>query len=241
MSGIYQSQPAIEPHVYDHDIIDVETWKRKPNFDFYKDKPSPLWGVTVRLDVTKARRVCQEHAWKYLQASLFLMALAVNETEAMQLRMRDEIAKDGATKTTVIRHHRVHPSCPIMREDETYGFCVFESNANNSFTSFREYAQKALEDFHSASSGMNKSPRDDILHGSVLPWIDFTSYEHATGSRPDIPKYVFGKIVHNAANDTWSQSFCIHTHHSLADGLHVGRFLDRFQKNLDKAEQLLMT
>eukprot|EP00977_Amphora_coffeiformis_P015632 scaffold4599_cov219-Amphora_coffeaeformis.AAC.13 len=220
-----------------------------------------MWGVTVRLDVIRARRVCQEQGWKYLHASLWLMTLAINETAAMQYRIRNQQQQqqqqqqqdDESTtqpedderttggKEIVIRHHLVHASCPILRKDgETYGFCVFESN-NTSFAKFRAYAVQALEEYHNNSEGLNKSPRDDILHGSVLPWIDFTSYEHATGSRPDIPKYVFGKLVNDEVTDRWSQSFCIHTHHALADGLHVGQFLERFQCKLDQAESLLMT
>jgi chloramphenicol O-acetyltransferase type A len=178
------------------------------------------------------------------------MALAVNDTEALRLRMRTPQSSDNTDtaeteevndSTIVICHERVHPSCPIMRQDDTYGFCVFESNADESFTTFRKYAEQALAEYHASTNGLNKSTRDDTLHGSVLPWIDFTSYEHATGSRPDIPKYVFGKLVYDSKQDSWSQSFCIHLHHALADGLHCGRFLERFQSNLDRSEQLLMT
>lgn len=229
---------SVEPVVAGFTTVNVEDWSRKEVYDFYKDGAYPLWGVTVRLDVTKARRVCKEQGWKYLQASLYLMTLAVNQSEALRYRIRTD-EKSG--EKLVICHDMVHASCPIMRPDDTYGFCVFESNPS-SFADYRDFASRALEEYHSGQ-GLNKSPRDDILHGSILPWIDFTSYEHATGrtSRPDIPKYVFGKLVHDTSSDTWSQSFCLHIHHALADGLHVGRFMEAFQRNLDQAEDLLMT
>jgi chloramphenicol O-acetyltransferase type A len=221
-----------------HSEIDLESWPRKDVYDFYKESPgSPMWGVTVRLKVTRARQICKAHGWPYLQASLFLLSRAVNAYAPMRYRMREE--------NKVICHEWVHASCPILRRDgsDTYGFCLFESS--DSFSDFRQHAERVLDDFHGSKVivGMNKKTRDDVLHGSVLPWIDFTSYEHAIGKskRFDIPNYVFGKLVHDDSSNSWDQAFCLHVHHALMDGLHMGRFLELLQQQFDQAETLLQT
>jgi chloramphenicol O-acetyltransferase type A len=218
--------------------IDLATWPRRPVFDFYKDGPDPSWGTTVRLDVSKLRQLCKACGWSYFHGCLFLFLKSVNECDPMRYRLQTD--DDGYKQ--VICYTRVHASCPILRADETYGMVLF--GADDSFTSFRQYAAAAMAHFHAnIGEGLNKLARDDVLHGSVLPWNDFTSYQHAVGraSRPDIPKYVFGKLVHDTRSDTWSQAFCLHVHHGLMDGLHTGRFLETFQRNLDAAEALLNT
>jgi chloramphenicol O-acetyltransferase type A len=227
--------------------IDVATWARRPVFDFYQDGAQPQWGTTVRLNVTKLRQLCKLQGWSYFHGCLYIFTKSVNAYEPMRYRIRtDERSGDKQ----VICYDCIHASCPILRPDDTYGMVLFESH-DDSFTAFRNYATAALAHFRSATgpSGLNKKSRNDVLHGSVLPWIDFTSYEHAVGhsSSPDIPKYVFGKLVssssgngNNDESETWSQAFCLHVHHGLMDGLHMGRFLETFQRNLDAAEALML-
>ena len=75
--------------------------------------------------------------------------------------------------------------------------------------------------------------RDDLIHFSVLPWISFTSVSHARrlGTNDSVPKIMFGK--HYEAGERRRMPVSIEAHHSLVDGLHVGRFFARFQALLD--------
>jgi chloramphenicol O-acetyltransferase type A len=219
--------------------IDVSTWSRRPVYEFYKDGPLPQWGVTVRLDVTALRRVQQQQpGWSFLHASLYLFSRTANEYAPMRYRMRTD-ETDGTTR--VVCYDTVHPSMTILRPaDDTYGFCAF--CATDTFAAFQTYARAALVDFHAATKGMDEDPREDVMHGSVLPWLDFSNYEHAHGALtfPSIPKYTFGKLVHDKIQDRWSQSLSLHVHHGLMDGLHVGRFVEKLQANLDESESLLL-
>jgi len=131
------------------------------------------------------------------------------------------------------------------------------------YESFHDYsvaAQTKVAQFHTTPSGLNvlddnddhdnsDAFRDDVMHGTVLPWIDFEGFEHAKAiiHFESIPKFVFGKLVESTTTATdggtpstkWSQSFSLHVHHGLMDGLHMGRFLEKFQANLDNAAALL--
>jgi chloramphenicol O-acetyltransferase type A len=230
--------PTLAPPVpSSFDIVDMGP--RQPVFDFYKDSPHPMWGVTVRLDVTKMRRICQEHDLKYLHASLYIFSLTANQYAPIRYRIR---TNEKTGEKFVVCHTRVHPTVTLLRRDgtETYGYSFWQATDN--FTDFATYATAAEEDFHSHSQGLDGNPRDDVLHGSVLPWLDFISYEHAIGrlSMPSIPKYTFGKLVEDETTGKVTQSLALHVHHGLMDGLHVGRFVEKLQQNLDQAEDWIL-
>uniref|UniRef100_UPI0038F5DD0E CatA-like O-acetyltransferase n=1 Tax=Streptomyces galilaeus TaxID=33899 RepID=UPI0038F5DD0E len=71
----------------------------------------------------------------------------------------------------------------------------------------------------------------DLLHISVLPWLDFMSFSHAFSQADNfgIPKLVFGKF--NAKTGT--MPFSIDVHHALMDGLHVAKFIEHLQRCID--------
>jgi len=239
-SNLGQTNPFVFPPP-ESKFQHIDPGPRKSVFDFYKDGPNPLWGITVRLDVTYARRYCQQHSKSYLHASLFLFSLTANQYPPMRHRIRTD-DKTGAKY--LICNDQVHPSVTIMRRDgsDTYGFCFLR--AAGTFTEFDAYATSAIQQFHAHSQGgLDGNPRDDMLHGSVLPWLDFTQYEHAAGrlTMPSIPKHTWGKLVTDNATGRTAQSLALHVHHGIMDGLHVGRFLEKLQDNFDQAETLLAT
>ena len=83
------------------------------------------------------------------------------------------------------------------------------------------------------------SGEDDVIWYSVLPWTSFTSFAHARRcpSRESVPRIVFGKRYEEQGRLHMPVS--VEVHHALADGLHVGRFFEGFQRRLDAAPDLL--
>jgi chloramphenicol O-acetyltransferase type A len=74
---------------------------------------------------------------------------------------------------------------------------------------------------------------ENLIHFSAMPWINFTSFSHARSyTWPDsCPKISFGKMTDE--NGKKSMSISIHVHHGLMDGIHVGEFVELFQKLMD--------
>ena len=69
---------------------------------------------------------------------------------------------------------------------------------------------------------------------SVIPWISFTSFEHAMRSPPDsVPRFVFGR--HREVGSRRCMPVSIALHHALADGFHAGLFFELFQTELQTA------
>ena len=50
--------------------IDINTWKRKENYLFFKDFVTPFFSITVEMDVTKAYKKSKEKGYKF---SLYCM------------------------------------------------------------------------------------------------------------------------------------------------------------------------
>ena len=70
----------------------------------------------------------------------------------------------------------------------------------------------------------------NIIHFSALPWIRFSSVSHPRhfGNRDSIPKITVGKFYQEGGRMFMPVS--VHVHHALADGLHVGQFLQILQR-----------
>ena len=86
------------------------------------------------------------------------------------------------------------------------------------------------------------SPRhedDARIHCTTLPWIAFTSFSHARrwGREDSVPKISFGKFIKD--NERTLLPFSVEVHHSLMDGLHVGRYIARIEEMLAHPETFL--
>jgi chloramphenicol O-acetyltransferase type A len=64
-----------------------------------------------------------------------------------------------------------------------------------------------------------------MIHYSIIPWISFSSISHLRKFNTDdsIPKIVFGK--HHKKDNGLVMPVSAEVHHSLMDGLHVGKYL----------------
>lgn len=85
-----------------------------------------------------------------------------------------------------------------------------------------------------ASTGLDPSgPGQNVIHYSSVPWIKFTSVSHARSFKfkDSCPKISFGKIFDE--NERKMMPVSIHVHHALADGYHIGLFIDKFQELLN--------
>ena len=62
----------------------------------------------------------------------------------------------------------------------------------------------------------------------MIPWISFTSFTHARkpAKEDSVPKIVFGKYTKK--NDSVKMPVSVEVHHSLMDGIHVGKFFEQF-------------
>ncbi len=201
--------------------LDLAAWNRRSHFDFFRHYERPWFTLCADVDVTPVTERCaQPGGPSYFLATLWMSLKAANEIEALRLRLRGE---------RVVVHDRVHGGSTVLMPDETFVFAYFDYLPE--FAPFAERAAAELRRVRSDPGELRPRPeRDDMIHYSIIPWVAFSSFQHARarGANESVPRLVFGKRRDVAGRQLMPVS--VEVHHALVDGLHVGRFYERFEE-----------
>jgi len=210
-------------------VLDLANWKRRQHFEFFRHYAKPWFNICADVDVTALVARCAEPGGpSFFLASLWLSLLAANSVEEFRYRLRGD---------RVVVHPVIHGGSTVLMPDETFAFAYFDHHS--SFPAFAEAGASELARVKSGPGGLEpRSDQDDTIHYSVIPWVSFSSFSHARTLKSDlsVPKIVFGK--HRRAGDRRLLPVSVEVHHSLVDGLHVGRFYQRFEELAAKPELL---
>ncbi len=210
------------------EILDLERWKRRQHFELFRHYEKPWFNICADVDVTELVARCAEPGGpSFFLASLWLSLEAANSVEELRYRLRDD---------EVVVHPVIHGGSTVLMPDETFAFAYFDYDP--SFPSFAAEGTEELARVRSGAGGLKPATRDDMIHYSVIPWVAFSSFSHArtVKSDPSVPKIVFGK--HRRVGSRRLLPVSVDVHHSLVDGLHVGRFYARFEELAGRSEAL---
>jgi chloramphenicol O-acetyltransferase type A len=199
--------------------IDLESWNRKQHFDNFKCYGDPFFNITAEVEVSGLLRQARERSASFFAASYFLVLKVVNEIEEFRYRIREN---------EVVVHDAIHGACTVLNDDQTFSFCYF--NYHPRFEEFEKHCARVLEENKTEKSLDPKFDRDDVIHSSVVPWIRFTSFEHAKrlGSGDSCPKIVLGKFTEE--KDRIVMPISVSGHHALMDGIHAALFFKRYEE-----------
>ena len=202
--------------------LDIEQWKRKEHFQFYKNFDDPFFNICAEVEIAPALAHIQKHGFSFFIAYLYLALKSANAIPEFHYRLRGD---------QVLVHETIHAGSTILNPDQTFGFCYFDYRPN--FRQFHDEAAVKLQGYAAASTKLEpRDERDDLMHCSVIPWISFTSFAHAKRFHTQnyVPKIVFGKYSGDANHASMPVS--VEVHHALMDGLHVGKFFELLQEFL---------
>ncbi|MAD04684.1 MAG: chloramphenicol acetyltransferase [Pseudoalteromonas sp.] len=203
--------------------IDLATWPRKQHFAFFKEFSLPYFNVCVSLDMAALYTKCKTESYSFFHCYVYLTLEACHDYAPMRQRIIDCLP---------VQLSSVRGSVVELAEDETFRFSYFEKQA--SMDDFSKHAiaasktSKAKPFFSDAFAATEGQP--DLIHISVLPWLNFTGFSHAVseGHGLGIPKFVFGQYD----SKTGKMPLSIDVHHALMDGLHVARFVKILQDKI---------
>ncbi len=203
--------------------INIENWKRKNHFNFYKNYSDPYFNICSPLDVTKVVEYSKAKHQSLFFTLLYLSAKSCNQVEALKLRFTED--------KQVVEYQCVHPSATLLNEDETFTFCDFEYHEN--MHTFILQAEQARINALKSESLANVENKAEQIFYSVIPWLSFTSYKHANNDAGlGHPKIVFGKIIRQNTRSIMPVS--MELHHALADGLDIAKYFQCFEENINK-------
>jgi chloramphenicol O-acetyltransferase type A len=208
--------------------LDLDTWPRRPAFDYFREFDNPYFDITAPVDVTELRLAAKAQGIPFSHAVLYLAMRVANEYEPFRYRLE---------KGRVLVHDRIHGSTTTLLGDERLAFLYFEYNPDLSV--FLANLKAGRENLDSPPAEMDpRWDRSDMIHFSWLPWVPFTSISHPRkwGREDSVPKITFGK--YEEVGERLRMPVSVTAHHALMDGLHAGRYFEKLQTALDQPEWL---
>lgn len=203
--------------------FDVEKWSRKDHFNFFNQFDEPFFGVTVDIDCTIAYHKCKKEGIGFFLYYLHQSLAAANAIENFRLRIEDH---------QIYLYDQVNASAVINRADNSFGFSYIDYFTD--FKIFEAAAKIEIENVRNATGLNLQGNNDNVIHISAMPFLKFTSLSHARSFsfKDSCPKFSFGKMTE--VNGLKSMPLSIHVNHALADGYHVGLFVDNFQQRMNE-------
>lgn len=202
--------------------INMDEWKRKDHYEYFKDFINPHFSLTINVDITKLYQLAKNNQYSFFSVMLFYCMKAANSVDEFKQRIRNN---------EVVTHEIVHPSFTYLGDNELFLFVytvyderldIFVKNVEQSIKNALENQQ--LEDDLS---------RDDFIYISSLPWLFFTSLTHPydASHQDSFPRITWGKYIKKDGQVLIPVNVSIH--HGLADGIHVSKFFAELERNMN--------
>ncbi len=216
--------------------INIDTWKRKKNFLWFREFPNPCFGLTSRMDVTEVLKYSKEHSLSSFSVICFVLSEVLNGIEDFK--------------------YRVDNGKPVYCDRCNIAYTV--ATAENEFTNCRTLSHRDFSVFYPAMRAdieaikqkkeeegqegeFNNVQILDDFYFSCVKWLDFTAcVEPIPGHLPEnysIPRICWGKYVEE--NGRMKMSLSITVNHSLIDGYAVSVAFNRIQEAFGNIESLI--
>lgn len=200
--------------------IDLNSWERKSQYNFFKDFDDPFFGATSNIECTKLYVKSKHQKESFFVHYIHKAFAAINEIQEFKLRIVDD---------KVVVFPKINGTTTVFKADKTFNFCYF--NFHEDFKTFRQQITKALNDAKNSNELESKSMLD-LVYVSVIPWRSFTCIKHPQNLKNSnsVPKIVFGKVFQE--NEKYFMPVSVEAHHALLDGYHISCFFNRFEELL---------
>lgn len=201
--------------------IDIDTWKRKKHFNYFKNLDYPHFNVCGNIDITLFYKYIKSNNLPFSISLLYCIMKSVNLIEEFRYRIREE---------KVVVHNIVHPSFTVLKDNNVFDFCYV--NYNDNYHTFKNETKAIIENSKNEIE-LDDEKRDDLIFISSVPWISFTSISHPINMNPvdSIPRITTGKYFEEG--NLIKLPISVQVHHALMDGFHVGLYYKYLQDVLD--------
>ena len=202
--------------------LDIDNWVRKATYEFFKPYEDPFFNLSANVDVTDLYRFCKANDLGVSLTLLYYSLVTANQIREFRIRLFEG---------RLVEFDRIHATQTILNDDETFSFSYYEMK--DDVYEFNRSGKEALEKYKSLKTFDVESDRADLIYYSVIPWVSFTSFKHASrlNKAQTVPRIVFGKLFQEGGRTLMPLS--VEANHTVMDGLHVGRFFTGFQENVN--------
>ncbi len=200
--------------------INIDTWRRKEHFNFFRNVAYPLYNICFDMDITNLLDFTKANNLSLNLVLVYFSTKALNDIENFRYRLR---------KDKVILHEILTPSFAHIDK----GSDLFKMVTVEMCTELIEFVQSAKDkaenqkEYFKVQDFIN---RDDFVFYSAIPWISFTSIDHTINMKQEdaIPRISWGKYY--SRDNKVLLPYNIQVNHMFVDGIHLGMFKDKLEE-----------
>lgn len=201
--------------------LDLATWTRRELYAFYLGFEDPWFNLTAEVDARATRAWCDATGHRFALAVWWAVLGAASEVAPLRQRLRP----GGVWEHGAVRLGVTTPTAGAF----TFAYLP----PADDFAAFHDAAEAEQARRSAGPLQPTDAGPDDLIYGTVVPWIRFTSIKHARQGGPDpgIPRVAVGRATPDGARLALPVN--VEAHHALVDGAHVGAFFAALQRRLD--------
>ena len=203
-------------------MIDMSSYSRKAQFDYFRSLQYPYVGVTVDQDVTDAFLFSKETGRSFYLTVLHAAALAADGVP----ELRQRIKGDGIIE---------YSECPTSHTEPTKegGYCYCTLHHHMGIAEYFAEAEEARK--NCALNGITEDADSESMYFiSALPWLHYSALiQPVAGGDESNPRITWGKYEKTDSGRI-IMPVSILAHHALVDGSHIAQFYANLNQEIEK-------
>lgn len=215
-------------------IINLNTWERRSNYEFFKTFLNPQYSVTSEVDCTQAYQRSRQDGSSFFVKYLYAILRAVNEIPELCYRVEMIDEQEAVVlykKISVITHIRV---------GENGRFHSINIPYSKTFDKFIKYYKEAVQAIPKentnpyAAESKNKAERSfyDQITVSAIPDLYYTSMTFTQKNKHGSTRPIInvGKAIERNGCRVMPVAICVN--HGLCDAYHLSMFYKKVEEYL---------
>lgn len=205
--------------------IDFKTWSRFQHYQFFQLYEIPRYNMTFPLDVTNLYQGCKATNKRFYFALMHRIITQLNVIENFRYRIEDGKVFDAPIDYVSFTD--------LIENTELFKMVFVGVNPDPVI-----FERDAVETSKRQGSNLINAETEKVLNTiyvTSFPWAQFTHFTHATklGSTDSVPRISWSQFLN--MNGRKILNLSVEAHHGLVDGIHVGKFINNLQADLNKS------
>jgi len=198
-------------------IIDLESYKRKDHYRYFKDIGFPYVGLTVNVDITEFMDSIKRAGNPFYLSFVYRVVAAANAVPEFRRRIEND---------AIVEYDHCIASCTILKEDETYGYLNID--CDQPFEDYLREGKARIEDARKAGNIEDDENVGSLFFISSVPWVTYTSLVQVVPIPADSnPRITWGKYFEQDGKVLIPVSVLVH--HALVDGFQISQFYKKLE------------
>lgn len=202
--------------------LDMETYRRRAHFDYFRQMAYPYVGMTANVDITRVVEMAKEKKTSFFLNLLHLVGNAANDMESFRQRIRED---------RIVQYARCMTSHTVAMPDGTYVYCAADPSLP--LEQFLKTTAQKQRDAIALGELREEVEVESLIFISCIPWLAYTALTQPVPNPADSnPRITWGK--HFEQNGRRMLPLTVLVNHSLMDGQQVAAFYGHLQGKIDR-------